>query len=51
MHLIDELYLCHDGNVLSNKYTFIEIGKLLGVEAQTSNEIPDKGWNMVDSDI
>ena len=48
MILTDELYLCDDGNVLPNKDKFIEIGKLCGVESQTCNTIPNKGWNMVD---
>ena len=46
MNLTDGLDLCDDGNVLSNKDRLHEIGKLLGVEAKTCNEIPNKGWNM-----
>ena len=51
MNLIDELYLCDDGNILSNKYKLLEIGKLLGFEAQTCNEISNKGWNVADSEM
>ena len=51
MNLTDELYLCDNGNVLSNKDKLLEIGRLLGVEAQTCNEIPNKGWDMVDSEM
>ena len=40
MNLKNELDLCDDGGVLSNKDDCLEIGKLLGVES---------GWNMVDS--
>ena len=32
MNPIDELDLCDDGNVLSNKDKLLKIGKLLGVE-------------------
>ena len=46
--MTDELNLCYDGNVLSNKDKLLEICKLLGVEAKTFNEIPNKGWNVVD---
>ena len=46
MSLTDELDLCDYGNVLSNKYKFLEIGKFLGVEYQTCNEITNKDWNM-----
>ena len=51
MNLEDELDLCDDGNVLSNKYKFLEIGKLLGVQDQTCNELPNKDCNMVDSEM
>ena len=34
---------------LSNKDKLIEIGKLLGVESQTCNDIPNKGRNVADS--
>ena len=29
----------------------LEIGKLLGVEAQNCNGVPNKGWNMADSEM
>ena len=51
MSLIDELYLCDDGDILSNKDNLLGIGKLLGVEAKTCNEIPNNGWNMEDIKI
>ena len=51
MNLTDELDLCEDGNILSNKYKLLKIGKLIGVEAKTCNDIPNKGWNMVDREI
>ena len=35
MKLTDELDLCGDRNILSNKDNFLKIGKLLGVEAKT----------------
>ena len=48
MNLKDELDLCGDGNILSSKDNLLKIGKLLGVEAKTCNQIPNKGWNVVD---
>ena len=48
LSLIDELDLCDDGNILSNKDNLLKIGKLLGVEAKTCDEIPNNGWNMMD---
>ena len=51
MNPIDELDLCDDGNVLSNKDKLLKIGKLLGVEAKTCNEIPNKGCNMADREM
>ena len=48
MILTDELDLCDDGNILSNKDNLLKIGKLLGVEAKSCNEIPNNGWNMAD---
>ena len=48
MNLIDELDLCDDVNILSNKDNLLKIGKLLGVEAKTFNGIPNEGWNMAD---
>ena len=35
MNLADELDLCDDGNILSNKDKLLRIGKFLGVEAKT----------------
>ena len=49
LNLTDELDLCDDRNILSNKDNLLEIGKLLGVEAQICNYIPNKGWNMADN--
>ena len=46
MNLTDELDLCDDGNILSNKDKLLKIGKLLGVETKICNEIPNKGWNV-----
>ena len=51
MNLADELDLLDDGDVLSKEYKQLEIGKLLGVESQTCNEITNKGWNMVDIEM
>ena len=51
MNLTYELDLCDDGNVLLKRDRFLDIGKLLGVESQTCNEIPNKGWNMADSEM
>ena len=51
MSLIDELDLCDDGNILSNKENLLKIGDLLPVEARNCNEIPNNGWNMADSKI
>ena len=51
INLTYELYLCDGGNVLSNKYKFLEIGKLLGVKAQTCNETPNKYLNMEDIEM
>ena len=48
MNLTDEFDLCYYLNVLSNKDKLLKIGKLLGIEAKTCNEIPNKSWNMVD---
>ena len=47
----DELDLCDDGNVLSNKDKLLKIGKLLGVEAKTCNEIPNKYYNLADREM
>ena len=46
-----ELDLCDDGNILSNKDKLLKIGKLIGVEYKTCNEIPNRGWNMADREI
>ena len=43
MNPIDELDLCDDGNVLSNKDKLLKIGKLLGVESKTCNDILNQG--------
>ena len=48
MTLTDELDSCGDGNILSNKERLRIIGKFLGVEAKTCNEVPNNGWNMAD---
>ena len=50
MSLSDELDLCENGNILSNKENLLKIGKLLGVESKTCNEIPNNGWNMANMD-
>ena len=44
--LTDELDLCDDGNITSNKDKLLKIGKLLGVESKTCNDILNQGWNM-----
>ena len=49
MSLIDELDLCDEGNILSNKEKLLKLGKLLGVETKTCNNIPNNGCNMDDS--
>ena len=46
-----ELKLCDDVIFLSNKENLIKVGKLLGVELKTCDEIPNNGWNMEDMDI
>ena len=51
MNLTYELDLCDDENVLSNKDKLLEIGKLLGFESQTCNEIPNKSWNVAGSEM
>ena len=51
MKLVYELDLCDDGNVLLKIDRFLEIGKLLGIESITYKEIPNKGWNMADSEM
>ena len=49
MSLTDELDLCDDGNILSNKEKLLKVGKLLGVDSNTCNEIPNNNWNTEDS--
>ena len=49
MSLTDELYLCYYGNILSKQEKLLKIGRLIGVEAKTCNDILNNGWNMVDS--
>ena len=51
MNLADKLYSCDDGNILSNKGKLLKIGRILGVESKASNEIPNKGWDMVDREM
>ena len=46
MSLTDELDLCDDGNILSNKEKLLKISNSLVVEAKTCNKIPNNGWNM-----
>ena len=45
MNLTDELVLCDDGDILSNKDKWLKMGKLLGVEAKNFNDLPKKGCN------
>ena len=47
MNLTDELNLCDDEDILSNKDKLLRLGKLLGIEDKTCKDIPNKGWNMV----
>ena len=49
MSLTDELDLCDDGNILSNKEKLLKIGKLIGVEAKTCNKILNNGYNTAGS--
>ena len=51
MNLIDELYLWYDGSILSSTYKLLKIGKLLGIETKTCNEIPNKCWNMANKEM
>ena len=46
-----ELYLCDDGNIWSNKENLLKIGKLIGDEAKTCDEIPNNGCNIADMEI
>ena len=41
--LTDELDLCDDGNITSNKDKLLKIGNLLGVESKTCNDILNQG--------
>ena len=51
MNLTDELDLCDDGTILSNKDKLLKICKLLCVEAKNFNEILNKGCNMTDREM
>ena len=51
MSLKNELDLCDDGNILSNKDKLLKICKFIGVEAKTCNEIPNNSCNMADMDM
>ena len=51
MNLTDELDLCYNGNILSNKDKLLKIVMLLEVEAKTCNEIPNKYCNMEDREM
>ena len=48
MNLTDKLDVRDYGNILSKKDKLLKIGKLLGVESKTCNEILNKGLNMAD---
>ena len=39
---------CDDVNFSSNKENLLKVGKLLGVESKTCDEIPNNGCNMSD---
>ena len=51
MNLTDELILCHDVNILSNRNKLLKVCKLLGFEANSFEEIPNKGWNVADREV
>ena len=51
INLKDELDLCDDGSILSNKDKLLKIRKLLGVESKICDGIPNKVWNMADMDM
>ena len=51
MSLTDEFYLCGYGNILYNKENLLKIGKLIGDEAKTCDEIPNNGCNIADMEI
>ena len=51
MNLADELDLCYDENILSNKYKLLKVLKLIGAEAKTWDEIPNKYWAMADREM
>ena len=51
MRLTDELVLRDDGNILSNKYKLLKIGKFLGVKANILDEITNNGWNVADMEM
>ena len=40
--------LCDYVNVLSKKENLLKVGKLLGVESKSCDEISNNGWNMAD---
>ena len=46
LNLTDELELFDDKNVWKKKENSLKVGKLLGVEDKTGDEIPNNGWNM-----
>ena len=46
MSLTDEFYLYNYIDILSKKDNLLKIGKFLGVEAKSFNEILDKTCNM-----
>ena len=46
--MTDELKLCDDVNVLSNKENLFKARKLLGAESKTCDDIPNNGWDMAD---
>ena len=43
--------LCDDGIFLLNKEKLLKIGKLIGVESKTCDNIPNNGWNMADKEM
>ena len=48
LSLTDEIKLCDDVNVLSNKENLLKVGHLLGVESKTCDEITNNGWDLAD---
>ena len=51
MILTDELDLCDDEKNLSKKEQLLKIGKFIGVQAKTCDEIKNSGCNMADIDM